>query len=61
MTWREFWLGARQRPDETLAQFCRRISSRGGIVQPLARAVADLADQVEALERRVADLEARER
>jgi hypothetical protein len=62
MTWREFWFGLQRRPGESLPEFTGRLAKKTpGMVPPLSGAVHELALQVEALERRVAELEARER
>ncbi len=55
---REAWRGPRRRPDQSLREHLGWLSGYGGITAPLARDVAELLDRVEALERRVAALEA---
>lgn len=55
---REAWRKPGRRPDESLVQHLRWLARFGGIAAPVAADAAELAERLEALERRVAALEA---
>lgn len=58
LTWRDRLLRPGRRAGEPLHDYFLRMSPWGAVIRPVAEGAAELAAQVEALERRIAALEA---